>query len=114
MKKFLILILLLFFVKNVFAWDILDAAIMRDKNNIEKQKQELENYKQQLNRKLREGFDGPIVTNIHRCYIDNCIPDGINIVTIDRHDYIIILSDYRVAIVHSESCSCKKENKNEK
>ena len=114
MKKFLVLILLLFFVGNVSAWDILDAAITRNKNNIERQKQELENYKQRLNRKLREGFDGPVVTNIRRCYTDNCIPNGINIVTIDGHDYIIILSDYRVAMVHSESCSCKKENRNGK
>lgn len=111
MKKFLVLSLLLFFVGNVFAWDILDAAIMRDKNNIEKQKQELENYKKRLNRKLREGFDGPVVTNIRRCYTDNCIPNGINIVTIDEHDYIIIVGDYKVAIVHSESCLCKKENR---
>lgn len=118
MKKILIISMLLFFANNIFAWDsltftkyypIIAAGIANNnKNKKEEQKQKIQQYQDALEKKLREGFDGPEIINIRRCYINKPIYSGINVVTIDGHDYITYTNDYGSSIIHSESCSCKK------
>lgn len=118
MKKILIISMLLFFANNIFAWDsltftkyypIIAAGIANNnKNKKEEQKQKIQQYQDALEKKLRKGFDGPEVTNIRKCYITGQIYHGINIITLDGHDYILYTDSYQAAMVHSESCSCKK------
>lgn len=122
MKKILIITMLLLFTNNIFAWNSLTftkyhptivACIANNnkdkkKDKKEEQKQRMQQYQDALEKKLRKGFDGPDVTNIRRCYINKPIYSGINIVTIDNHDYITYTNDYGSSIIHSESCPCKR------
>lgn len=119
MKRFILLIACLLSFNICFADNLLKNSSMvqfinmlisassgqkeSNKTNIK-----LQQYQDALEKKLRKGFDGPDVTNIRKCYITEQIYPGINIITLDGHDYIFYNDSYQAAMIHSESCPCKQ------
>ena len=122
MKKILILILYLIILPTICSADHTDmfknfsivqfittlTSASTGQKESNKTNIKLQQYQDALEKKLRKGFDGPDVTNVRKCYITRQIYHGINIITLDGHDYILYTDSYQAAMVHSESCPCKR------
>ena len=73
----------------------------KESNKVDIKKQ----YEEKKKELLAKKFPGP-KGELKRCYIGDSYPE-VYVLTVESHDYLILLTYEGASLVHSESCPCK-------